>query len=162
MSSPIIQAGVICLALALMPACVPAPESEVDLEAEERVIRELWEEVLAVYESRDAKAMADMCDEPFLNFGIVHRDRESIESQWEGFLGSLQDTRLNILEDIGLEFVTPEVAILQARIEFTNLPPDADGNPQRPRQFFAANVVVKKDGRWLRKGAFLTEITAAS
>jgi hypothetical protein len=65
------------------------------------------------------------------------------------------------LEEIAPEFVTPEVAIHQIHIEFTNLPPDAEGNPQAPKHYWAANVYVKRDGKWMRKAAFLQEITSA-
>jgi len=88
----------------------------------------------------------------------IRRDREAIEEFWENRLGSLGDTQINIVEEISLEFVTPEVAIWQARIEFTNRPPDAEGNPRLPSQSYAANVYVKRDGRWFRKGAFLRPV----
>jgi hypothetical protein len=137
-----IPAYVICLALMSLPACAPAPEPEADLRAEEQALREFLEEVLVAYENRDGKAMAAMCDETFMNLGGVLRGRENIERFWETFLGSLGDTQLNILEEVVLEFV-------------------AERNPQPPQQFFAANIYVKKDARWLRKGAFLRPITAA-
>ena len=153
-----LQMGVVCLGFMSMSACTRGPE--VDLGAEEQALREVAQEVLVAYENRDSKAMADMCDEPFMNLGTIFRGRDSIQALIETLLGGLGTTQLNILEEIGLEFVTPEVAILQTRFEFTNRPPDADGNPQGPQQFFAANIVVKKDGQWMRKAAFLSEITA--
>jgi uncharacterized protein (TIGR02246 family) len=152
--------GVIYLAFNL-PACAPAPEPEVDLRAEERALREVAQEVLVAYANRDSKAMVDMCDEPFLNLGTVFRGRERMQATFEAFFAGLGATQLNVIEEIGLEFITPEVAILITRFEFNNRPPDADGNPQPPEQYYDANVYVKKDGRWLRKAAFLRPITAA-
>ena len=64
-----------------------------------------------------------------------------------------------ILEEIGLDFVTPDVAILQTRSEFTGLPPDAVWSSGPRQEFFAANVYVKRDGQWKRKAAFLLPIT---
>lgn len=156
-----ILTGVISVAFPMLPACAPTPGPEADLEAEEQAVREVAQAVLAAYENRDSKTMVDMCDEPFMNLGTVFRGRDSMQATFEAFFAGLGATRLNILEEIGLEFVTPEVAILQTRFEFTNRPPDADGNPQPPEQYYDANVYVKKDGRWLRKAAFLRPITAA-
>lgn len=145
----------------LLQACAPNPEPEVDLRAEERVLSELWEQIRVLYDNRDAKAMADLFDDPMLMSGGVVKGRERIQEHWENFLGSLGDTQMNVLEELDLEFVTPDVAIHQAHIEFTNLPPDAEGHPQAPKQYWASNVLVKKDGRWMRKAAFLREITVA-
>jgi uncharacterized protein (TIGR02246 family) len=154
-------AGFILLLFLFLQACTPAPEPEADLRAEEQVLRELWEQIRVLYENRDAKAMADLCDDPMLMSGGVVRGREGIQEHWESFLGSLGETQINTLEELDLEFVTPDVAIHQAHIEFTNLPPDVEGNPQAPKQYWASNVLVKKAGRWMRKAAFLREITAA-
>jgi ketosteroid isomerase-like protein len=156
-----ILVSVICLAFMLLAACAPAPEPEVDLSAEEEELRKFIEEVVATYENRDGRAMARMCDETFMNLGRILTGQENKEEFWENFLGSLENTQINLLEEIGLEFVTPEVAILLARIELTNRPPNADGNPQARPEYYSANVYVKRDGRWLRKGAFLRPITAA-
>lgn len=155
--------GVICLAAMLLPACAPPPESapepKVDLKAEEEALRKFLDEVRVAYTNRDSKAMAGMFDETMMTLSGFRKGREAIEEFWANFLGSLGNTQINILEEISLEFVTPEVAIYQTRIEFTNQPPDADGNPQPPQEYFAANVYVKRDGLWLRKGAFLRSIT---
>jgi hypothetical protein len=57
----------------------------------------------------------------------------TIEELWTDFFESLQDTELDLLDEIGLEFVTPEVAILQTRIAFTNL----KRAKSRPGEIFA-------------------------
>ena len=154
-------AGLILLIFTFVQACTPAPGPDVDLRAEEQVLIELWEQIRVLYENRDAEAMADLFDDPMLISGGVVEGREKIREHWESFLGSLGDTQMNVLEELDLEFVTPDVAIHQAHIEFTNFPPDAEGNPQAPKQYWASNVLVKRAGRWLRKAAFLWEIPGA-
>jgi len=125
---------------------------------EEAAIRQVVREVVGIYGKRDSKAMADICDETFMNLGDIYRGWESIEAFFRGFFKGMGDIQVSILEEIDLDFVTPDVAIYQMRGEFTNLPHGADGNPQPPQEWIAANVYAKRKGRWRRHGAFLTRI----
>lgn len=52
------------------------------------------------------------------------------------------------LDEIGIVFVTPDVAIYKCRDEVTG-GLDADGNPRQPEKRLAAAVYVKKNGKWL-------------
>ena len=103
-----IPVGVIFLACILLPACAPAPEPEVDLRAEEEALREFIGGVLVAYENRDGEAMAGMCDETFMNLGGILKGREDIEGLWKSFLGSLENTRLNILERLASNLSHPK------------------------------------------------------
>jgi uncharacterized protein (TIGR02246 family) len=143
------------LALLLLPTRVSGQEPRADLREEKQALRAVIDQVLVFYENRDGEGMAGLCDDPFMTLGSVFRSQENIQRFWAFFLGNLGDVRMTILEELDPEFVTPEVAIVQTRIEFSNFPPDAAGSPQPPREVWAANVYVKKDGRWMRKGAFL-------
>lgn len=133
-------------------------DAEVARAKDEAAIRRVVREVADIYKSRDSVAMSNICDETFMNLGSVYRGRENIEIFFRGFFKGMGDIQVSILEEIDLDFVTPDVAIYQMRVEFTNLPPGADGNPQPPQEWVAANVYVKREGIWRRHGAFLTRI----
>jgi uncharacterized protein (TIGR02246 family) len=158
MKQAMIRMGVLCVAVLLLPVCAPPPEQEIDLKAEEEAIRKFIDEFIVAYNNRDGEAMAGMTDETLMTLGSVFEGRETIEEFYTNYFRLSEDTQTNILEEICLEFVTPEVALYQVRIEFANRPPDADGNPQPDQELFDTNVFVKRDGRWLRKGVFLRPI----
>ena len=62
-----------------------------------------------------------------------------------------------IVEKIGVIFVTSDVAIAKARVKFTGWL-DESGAPLPDRHLLQAEVMVKKNGKWLRAAAFLRPV----
>ena len=60
------------------------------------------------------------------------------------------------LEEIGIIFFTPDVAVYKALMDNTGLV-DEDGNPLPQVKWLGAWVMVKKNGKWL-SAAFFTRL----
>ena len=58
-----------------------------------------------------------------------------------------------ILDEIGIVFVTPDVAIYKFSVEITGSL-DAEGKPLPPLKMLYASVCVKKNDKWLRAAVF--------
>ena len=159
MKRPMILAGVICIATLLLPACAPEPEPEAapepvfDQAAEEAAIRKVLEQSLAAYNGHDAKAYAALLTENFENWEGDRKGRAATEKMLTERFERQKDRQAKLLDEIGIIFVTPDVAIFKMRGEFTGML-DADGKPLPPLKRLIAHVYVKKNSRWLRAAWF--------
>ena len=75
-------------------------------------------------------------------------------SAWNG---AQPDLQANMTEEIGIVFVTPDVAIHKYRYEITGRV-DSDGKPLPPQKYLNARVLVKKNGKWLYTAVFARPI----
>ena len=64
-----------------------------------------------------------------------------------------------ILEEIGIIFFTPDVAVYKALMDNTGLV-DEDGEPLPQVKFLVASVLVKKNGQWLFAAFFTCSRTS--
>ena len=126
----------ICLLLASVPAMA-------DQAADEAAIRKVVEQVNTAYNKKDAKAMASGFTENFENLSGTRKGRKELSEYWAS-----QKSHYKQLDEIGIIFVTPDVAIFKERGELTGRF-DADGKPQPPQKVLEAWVLVKKNGKWM-------------
>ena len=68
-----------------------------------------------------------------------------------------KDVQASCLDEIGIVFVTPDVAIRKTRTEWTGMT-DAEGKPLPSFKSLDAQVYVKRNGKWLRTAAFYRPI----
>ena len=135
----------VCLLLASVPAMADQAEDEA-------AIRKMQQQIMAAHAKQDAKAIAALMDEDFQNWDGTVKGRAAEEKQRrENF--ERQKVQAKILDEIGIVFVTPEVAIYKFRVEITGSL-DADGKPLPPLKMLYASVCVKKNDKWLRAAVF--------
>ncbi len=143
----------VCLAL---PACAPAPEPEpeaapepvFDQAAEEAAIREAFEEFKTAYNNHDAKGMPSFfLDETLVLWREEVKGRAAIEKDYEDIFERNKGIHAEVVEDFGILFVSPTVALWRATVEYTGVY-DADGEPEPPWKSRGALVMVKKEGQW--------------
>ncbi len=151
--STVLSTVIFSAALA-MAACAPAtepepetaPEPEVDLEAEAAAIRSIAEQVYETVNNREWDAHVALYAEEY-EVWEESRDRATHKSRHEEAFEGQDDARYEIEEEIGLVFLTSDVAIRKTRTVASGLL-DEDGKPLPPQRALAARVFVKKDGKW--------------
>jgi ketosteroid isomerase-like protein len=126
----------------------------VDYEAEEKAIREVMEQIRDAYNRKDAKVMVATGDDRIYTFSTIIEGPEAIESFFTSFFEGNETMKLNPLEDMGVHFLTPNVAVFMGRSEFANRV-DEEGKPLPPREFIGVNHYVKRNGQWKRASAYL-------
>jgi len=142
MRTPLILAVVVSL-FALVTPAVQAQSS-----ADEAAVRQAMEQFVAAYNSHDAKVMLALYADDYKTWTGTPIDRAA----WEKGFSERQKDHLEV-EDIGIVFVTPDVAIYKCRDEYTNRL-DEDGKPLPPAKSLVAVVYVKRNGQWLRAAVF--------
>ena len=137
----ILTAGV-CLLFTSVPMMADQTEDEA-------AIRKAEEMCLAAHHSHDATALAATYDENAENWIGTIKGRAVIEKQYgENYAGPLQNLKIKVLDEIGIVFVTPDVAIYKARYEFSGML-DEEGKALPTNKVLYAKVFVKKNGKWL-------------
>ena len=128
-----------------------------DQAADEAAIREVIEQAFAMANKHDAKALMSLCTEDFEGWTGERKGRAA----WEEFLsdhwGRQKDFQYELIDEIGLIFVAPNVAIHKYHERTTGLL-DADGKPLPERKRLVAYVYVKKDGKWMAATFFARPI----
>ena len=128
----------------------PVVEAQSDDEA---AIRKVVEQAVAAANQHDAKAATDLFTKEYENWRGSRKGRAAWEKFYAEFWKINQDSRHKLLDEIGIIFVTPDVAIYKGRDE-TLGGTDADGNPRLPLRELRAWVLVKREGRWLLAAGF--------
>jgi uncharacterized protein (TIGR02246 family) len=114
---------------------------------DEAAIRQVMEQMDRAYERRDAEAMSSYMAEDYVNWLGNHRGREvNVEIAMEE-LKNQKNLKYERSDEIGIDFVTHDVAIYKARWDFTGAV-DARGNTLPPRKLLGACVMVRRDGKW--------------
>jgi uncharacterized protein (TIGR02246 family) len=163
MKKRLILTGFVCLFALLLSACAPAPEPEpepqpapepvFDQAAEEAAIRKVVEKIIETANAHDVEAYTALHAEYAESWDGTAKGRVA----WGKFVGDLWESQKDIqykqLEEIGIVFVTPDVAIFKAVDEVTGSL-DSDGTPLPPQNELRARVFVKKDGEWLYAAYF--------
>jgi uncharacterized protein (TIGR02246 family) len=147
--------GFVCLIAILLPACAPAPEPEpetapepvFDQAAEEAAIRELAKQIDATWNAHDAKACAALNDEIYENWDGTVKGPAADEEMMADLFRQQPDLQRRMLEEIGIVFVTPDVAIYKLRMEISGWKGE-EGQPPPPTNYLRALVLAKRDGKW--------------
>ena len=150
----LILMGLVCLAL---PTCAPAPEPGpettpepvFDQAAEEAAVRKANEQINAAWNKKDRETFSAFLDESTENWtGSTKGKAATMESILRDWTQS-NDGQASLIEEIGIVFVAPDVAIHKARYESTGYL-DENGNPEPPAKYLVARVMVKRNGKWLQ------------
>jgi uncharacterized protein (TIGR02246 family) len=145
----------------LLPTCAPAPEPEpeatpepvFDQAAEEAAVRKAVEQMNAAFNNHDAEGMAVFWDETNENWSGNLKGVENKE-YYSDLFKRHPAIRSELLEEIGIIFVTPDVAIYKSRRENTGYV-DEEGKPlTQSRKSLMAWVQVKKGGKWMNVAFF--------
>ncbi len=135
----------VCLLFAAMPAVAGQA-------ADEAAIREVTKRLIETTNTRDIKGHLDVYADPFENIE-ASVDRAAHQQTHE----RLKDLRVKLLDDVGIVFVTPDVAIHKYRSESTGSIDD-DGNPLPPSKSLIALIYAKKGDTWLVTARFTSPI----
>ena len=141
----------VCLLLTSAPATA-------DQAADEAAIREASKKIEAAFNAHDAKASVAMYDETIEMWDGTYKGRAEQEKAYvEYFKSGLKNAKMTPLEEIGIVFVTPDVAIHKMRREMTGMV-DEDGKAMPDAKHIHARVFVKRDGKWLLAAYFSNPI----
>jgi len=141
----------VCLLFSSVPAMAVQAEDEA-------AIRKVMEQMSVAFNNHDAKGMAALSE-----ISLV----ESWDGSYKGMAGSdnismvdifkrQPSIKSHILEEIGIIFFTPDVAVYKALMDNTGMVDD-DGKPLPQLKWLAASVMVKRNGKWL-SAAFFTRL----
>ena len=131
----------ICLLLTSVPAVADQPEDEA-------AIRKVHEHAYAGVKALDAKAWLATATEDIETWTGGLKGRAAIEKYYSEYWGKNKELKFKMVDDIGIVFVTPDVAIYKFRDEVSGAL-DADGNTRQPYKRLMAVPYVKKNGKWL-------------
>jgi uncharacterized protein (TIGR02246 family) len=135
------------------PAPEPAPESQFDPEVEKKAILSVVDQIGVALNDHDTDAFVQLLVEDVEFWGGVPSGRTDYRDWWKNYFEQQTDFKWRVTEEIGMIFVTPEVAIYKFYGERSGQV-DEDGNPIPPNISLCANVFVKRDGKWLEVAFF--------
>jgi uncharacterized protein (TIGR02246 family) len=145
---------ILAVGVCLLFSSVPAMADQAEDEA---AIRKVVEQIYAAMNKHDAKAYAAVCAEDFETWEGDIKGRAAMEEVMSGVFANAKDIQFKLLDEIGIVFVTPDVAIYKHNDEITGSLDD-DGDPLPPNKRLSARVFVKKNGRWLFASHFFRTI----
>ena len=137
----------VCLLFSSVPAMAVQAEDEA-------AIRKVMEQSQAAFNNHDGKGMGALSE-------ISLGENWDGSYKWTAESDNLVDLwkrqpsiQSHILEEIGIIFFTPDVAVYKALMDNTGMV-DEDGKPLPQVKWLAAWVMVKRNGKWL-SAAFFT------
>lgn len=136
--------------LAFAVSITPAAGSEAEDKA---AIRKTIEGIYTALNQHDAQGIAALCDDNLDTWEMARSGRQEVK-QWVGEMvpGPEAGTATEAGE-IGISFVTPDVAIQKSRREVRGqIGPDGKPLPLQKQLFL--RIFVKKNGKWLLRGFF--------
>jgi uncharacterized protein (TIGR02246 family) len=136
----------VCLLVAAVP--VMAQSS-----ADEAAIREVSKRAWAAYSAKDLKAFMACYGENNESWDGDFKGPAGLEKEIARQFKQSKDGQVKTVEEIGIHFLSPDVAIYKFRDEISGFVDEA-GKPRPSRKRLVAQPVVKKDGKWLVAGNF--------
>ena len=135
----------VCLLFCSVPAMVDQAEDKA-------AIRKAMEQINAAFNNHDAKGMFALVDESSESWDGSRKGAAQAEYYADMFkrMPSIKSERL---KEIGIIFVTPDVAVYKALMDNTGLT-DEDGKPLPQLKWLGAWIMVKRNGKWLSAGFF--------
>lgn len=121
--------------------------------ADEAAIRKAMEQLDEAYRLRDGQMFGALMAEDFENWLGTDKGRDiNVKTSLEG-LKSQPNAQYKRFAEVGIVFLSDDVALYKAHWEFTGLA-DADGKALPPMKLLGACVMVKRDGKWLMAAFF--------
>ena len=140
----------VCLLLTSVPAMA-------DQAADEAAIREASEKIMAAFNEHDVETALALYDEKIEMWDGTYKGRAGQEKGYIEYFKIAKNAHMKPLEEIGIVFITPDVAIHKMRREMTGIV-DMDGKAQPDVKEIHARVFVKRDGKWLLAAYFSAPI----
>jgi ketosteroid isomerase-like protein len=124
-----------------------AEEPAVDIEAEEAAIRETMKTAIEGLNNHDIQAHLSTLTEDFETWsgrGEKNAREKYFTELWEW----QKNVKYNVVEELGITFISPDVALYKARCESTG-EIEKDGTPIPRNEWQGAWILAKKGGKWL-------------
>ena len=145
---------ILTLGFCLLFAAVPAVA---DQAADKAAIREAMDRMYAAWNRHDAKGLVAEMHETYETWTGDMKGPAARQKYWEERFAAQKSAKYTKREEIGIVFVTPDVAIWKARGEISGWV-DENGKTMPPYRFLMGSVVVKKNGKWGEVAYFGTPI----
>ncbi len=136
----------VCLLLSSVPAMAVQAEDEA-------AVRKVVDQLIAAFNNHDAKGMGAHGD---LSVGESWDGSGKWTAENEGMADLFRrqpSIKNKLLEEIGIIFFTPDVAVYKALMDNTGMV-DEDGKPLPQLKWLGAWVMVKRNGKWLNAAFF--------
>ncbi len=142
----------VCLLIAAVPVMAQSA-------ADEAAIREASKQSMELLNKGDIKAHLDLYAEPFMVFGTTAVARTGHDTTHQESIARSKDNpaHTEMLEEIGIMFLTPDVAIHQFQDQTTG-GVDEDGKAISTEKSYVARIYTKQNGKWLLSAIFGTPI----
>jgi uncharacterized protein (TIGR02246 family) len=138
----------VCLLFAAMPVMAQSA-------ADEAAVREAVEKLVATFNTHDMKAMVALMDETSVPWeSRAKGSRERQEQYFTEYFAIQKNVNSKITEEVGIVFVTPDVAIYKAYADVTGIVDDDGKAMPLAAKVLGAWVAVKKGGNWLMAAYF--------
>ncbi len=141
----------VCLLIATVPAVADQAEDAA-------AIMKMLVQSDVFINKKDAKALAGLMDEVNEDWDGSNKGRAAQEKASAEFMKNQKAYQYKALDEIGLIFVTPDVAIFKEYGEWSGYV-DENGKTLPPGKGLYAGVVVKRNGKWLIAAEFTRPIT---
>jgi ketosteroid isomerase-like protein len=124
-----------------VPAVADQAEDEV-------AIRKVIKAIISTGNDRDAVAMMAYCDPVYETPDGRRKGIDEVTAGYVRLFDRSKEFHIEQLEEIGIVFVTPDVAIYKDRRRITGYI-ERDGSPRPPQTRLTAWVMVKRNDSWL-------------
>jgi hypothetical protein len=112
------------------------------------------EQNFATWNAKDVKSHVALYDEVAVPWEYVGEgDLEMVEKYLATVFSTQKNAKAKITKEIGIVFLTPDVAIYKAYAERTGMV-DGEGKALPPTKGLGAWILVKKYGEWLFAASF--------
>lgn len=121
--------------------------AEMDIGAEETAIRETMKKSIDGLNNHDIQAHLSTLTEDFETWsrrGDKKAREKNLTEQWEW----QKNVKYNVVEKLGITFISPDVAFYKARCVTTG-EIEKDGTPIPRNEWQGVWILAKKDGKWL-------------
>jgi len=136
----------VCLLFSSVPAMADQAEDEA-------AIRKVVEQLNAAFNNHDAKGMAALWETSLVESWNGSAKGAARVEYYADLFKRQPSIKSKRLEEIGIIFFTPDVAVYKALMDNTGLV-DEDGKPLPQLKWLGAWVMVKRNGKWLSAAFF--------
>jgi len=118
-----------------------------DRAKDEAAIREVVEQINTIHNRHEVEPLVALFDETVENWTGSIRGRAAYEKAIAGLFAREADRLQEELEEVGILFVTDDVAVYKSRRQVTG-EVDSAGKELPPQTVNLARIFVKREGRW--------------
>ena len=137
----------LCFTFSCQKAEEVAEEPAVDIEAEKAAIRETIKTALEGLNNHDIQTHLSTLTEDFETWSR-RGDKTTREKNFTELWEWQKNAKYNVIEELGITFISPDVALYKARCESTG-EVEEDGTPIPRNEWQGVWIFAKKGGKWL-------------